>query len=252
MVTHIFRYFFVVILVLSLPQHAFAQDLSELTLEVIDPFIEVRSGPGRGYPVFYVIEQGEKINVIVRRDGWYEIAAENGKNGWVNPSQLSRTLQSTGEPADLPSVSYGDYLANKWRVGFSAGKFVSGDNSDVFAATLSYRFNTWFGLEGEGGRFYNATDRGSYYAANILVEPFSQWQFSPEFLLGSGKRQSSTQPELPKEDDKNLSFIHYGIGLNYYLGRNFVVRTDYRWSAVSEDNDTVTLESWKLGFNTFF
>ena len=31
-----------------------------LWLEVIDPYVEMHSGPGRGYPVFYVIEQGER------------------------------------------------------------------------------------------------------------------------------------------------------------------------------------------------
>ena len=240
------------ILLISLTSPAFAEDKPVLSLEVIDPLIEVRTGPGRGYPIFYVMEQGEKIDVLVRRDGWYEVRSANGRTGWVTPSQLSRTLQTTGEPADLPTVSFGDYLSNTWRVGFSAGRVVSGDTADIFSAALSYRFNTWFALEAEAGRFFDASDRGSFYGGNLLFEPFSQWRASPEFILGSGRRLSSTQPELPQQEDKNLRFINYGLGLNYYLGRNFVVRTDYRWTAVSEDNDTVTLESWKLGFNTFF
>lgn len=241
-----------ILLLICLPLLSFAQDKPALSLEVIDPFIEVRTGPGRGYPIFYVMEQGENIEVLVRRDGWYEVRAENGRVGWVSPSQLSRTLQATGEPADLPSVSFGNYLTNKWRIGFSTGQVVTGDTADLFSVAASYRFNSWFALEGEYGRFFDSSDRGNFYGANLLFEPFSHWRLSPELILGSGKRSSSTQPELPQEEDKNFSFINYGLGFNYYLGRNFVVRSDYRWTAVSEDNDTVTLQSWKLGFNTFF
>lgn len=235
----------------SVSPSGFAEEPA-LSLEVIDPFIEVRTGPGRAYPIFYVMEQGETIDVLVSRDGWYEVRSENGRIGWVSPSQLSRTLQATGEPADLPTVSFGDYLKNKWRIGFAAGQIVKGDTSDMFSIAASYRFNSWFALEGETGRFYDSSDRGSFYGGNLLFEPFSQWRFSPELAIGSGKRSSSTQPELPQEDDKDFSFVNYGIGLNYYLGRNFVVTSEYRWTAVSENNGTVTLGSWQLGFNTFF
>lgn len=237
---------------ISLSEIASAQDDSLLSLEVIDPFIEVRTGPGRGYPIFYVMEEGEKIDVLQRRDGWYEVRGANGKIGWATPAQLSRTLQETGEPADLPTVSFGDYVKNKWRIGFSAGRFFAGDNADMFSAALSYRFNSWFSLEGETGRFYDSNARGSFYGANILVEPFSQWRVSPEFVLGSGKLSTGTQFEVISADEKDASYINFGGGANIYLGRNFMMRLDYRHTPVSIDNDTVTLKSWKIGFNTFF
>jgi hypothetical protein len=226
-----------------------------LTLEIIDPFVEMRTGPGRGYPIFYVAEQGETVEVLVRRAGWYEIKAQNGKVGWATPAQLSRTLQATGEPADLPSVSFGDYLKNKWRVGFTSGDFSDGQlkGSDIFAATLSYRFLSWLSVEGRVGKLFNSQSDGDLRAINVLFEPFSKNKLSPEVFIGRGVISLDNQPrqtEVIGEGDSN--FLHYGLGLNYYLGRNFVIRGEYGQYSVSEDGDKEKLDSWKIGFNTFF
>lgn len=230
-----------------------------LTLEVVDSFVDVRTGPGRGYPIFYVIEQGEVIEVLVRRAGWYEIRSENGRTGWATSAQLSRTLQDSGEPADLPSVSFGDYQKNKWRAGFTFGQFVDGEllgesvsSSDVFSGTISYRFLSWFALEGEAGRFFSSQFDADFYNINLLFEPFSHWRFSPEVFIGRGKISLETQPELTTLVISDEDFDNYGIALNYYLGRNFVIRTEYRRYSVSIIDDTENLDSWKFGFNTFF
>ncbi len=227
---------------------------SFLNLEVIDSYVEVRTGPGRGYPVFYVIEQGETVEVLKQRVGWYEVRAQNGKTGWATSSQLSRTLQATGEPADLPSVSFGDYQKNKWRVGFTTGEFFDGElkGADIFSGTLSYRFYGWLSLEGEVGKLFNSGIEGDFYNANILIEPFSHWRLSPELLLGGGTISLDSQPELAPLGIDDSDFTNYGLGLNYYVGRNFVIRGEYRWYSVSTDDDKATLESWKIGFNTFF
>lgn len=235
------------------PSDPLNQSESSLNLEVIDSFVEVRSGPGRGYPAFYVIEQGESVEVLTRRSGWYEVRSQNGKTGWATSQQLSRTLQATGEPADLPSVSFGDYHKNKWRVGFTFGEYSSGElnGADLFSTTLSYRFVNWLSIEGELGKLFNSEIEGEFYNVNILVEPFSSWRLSPELILGSGVLSIDTQPELVAFGIDDSSFQNYGLGLNYYVGRNFVVRGEYRWYSVSAD-EKVTLESWKIGFNTFF
>lgn len=223
------------------------------TLEVIDSFVEVRTGPGRGYPIFHVIEQGESVEVLTRRTGWYEVRSQNGQTGWATSKQLSRTLQATGEPADLPTVSFGDYQKNKWRVGFTFGEYFSGelDGADLFSATLSYRFIEWLSLETEVGKLFLSEIEGEYYNANILVEPFSNWRLSPELIIGAGNISVENQPLSVDEAVGDSSFLNYGFGLNYYIGRNFIFRGEYRRYSISAD-DKVNLDSWKIGFNTFF
>lgn len=225
-----------------------------LELEVIDPYVDMHTGPGRGYPVFHVIEQGETIEVITRRPDWYEVQARGSRTGWVRAAQIARTLQPTGEPVDLPDVSFGHYLKNSWRVGFLVGPINSGELSgtDVLTANFGYRPLSWLGLDIEYGNLYGSDIRGSQYQFNTVVEPFSQWRASPVLLLGRGKISIDSQPKLIPLNIEDSSFEVWGLGLHYYLGRSFVVRGEYRQYSVSTDANDERLNSWKLGFNTFF
>ena len=89
---------------------------------VADPFLEMHTGPGRGYPVFYVAGEGETIKVLKRRTDWFKVELRRGnhrvKQGWVKLEQMRATLDLDGEPIDFPSVSRGDFQTRKWKWGF--------------------------------------------------------------------------------------------------------------------------------------
>lgn len=227
---------------------------NSLQLTVIDPYAEVRTGPGRGYPVFYAIEQGETIEVLTQRPGWFEIRTSRGQTGWTSTAELSRTMQASGEPADLPSVSYGDYLQSSWRAGMKAGQFVSGelDGADTFSALAGYRVLSWLGVELELGKVYGNDIRGSFYGLNALVEPFSQWRLSPFVSLGFGSMDIDSQPKLVPLNIEESDYETYSLGGHYYIGRNFLIKADYRWFTVDTDIDTERVEAWNIGFNAFF
>lgn len=244
--------------ILMLSHSAFLHASDEpVWLEVTDPFFEMRTGPGRGFPVFHSVEQGESIEVLTRRPDWYEVRTASGKTGWTKESELSRTLQATGVPVDLPSVGYGDYLKSSWRVGFSTGQFSSGElnGSNNFSLSAGYRPLSWLGLEVEGGKTYSSNVRGEFYGANVLLEPFSDWLVSPYLLAGVGQMNLGVQPKLILSDSDSR-YNTYGLGGSYYLGRNFVIRGEYRWNSVFADSannsETVKLQEWKIGFSTFF
>ena len=65
-------------------------------MTVADPYLEMRTGPGRGYPIFHVVDRGEDVAVIMRRTDWFLVRASNGKEGWVRRAQMERTLQPDG------------------------------------------------------------------------------------------------------------------------------------------------------------
>ncbi|WP_185964299.1 SH3 domain-containing protein [Aliikangiella marina] len=223
-------------------------------LEVIDPYIELHTGPGKGYPIFYTIEQGETITVITRRTGWYEIRSSNGKIGWAKASQVARTLLPTGEPVDLPTVSYGDYLKNNWRVGFNVGQFTSGEleGTDVFGYSVGYRPFSFLGLEVEQGNFYETEISGSYQSFNIILEPYTEWVVSPLLLIGQGSIKIESQPELTPLSFEKDSFSRVGLGINYYIGRNFVLQAGVQDFTISTDNNDERVKRWNIGFNAFF
>lgn len=234
--------------------HGDDNDTQVMRLEVIDPYVEMHTGPGRGYPVFYVIEQGEEVEVLTRRPDWYEVRSANDRVGWVTTRQIARTIQSTGEPADLPTVGYGDYLKDSWRIGFSSGRFSKGElkGADLYRATVGYRGYSWLGLEMEGGKIFGTDVKGQYYNFNISLEPFSGWRVSPAVILGTGIMDIEEQPKLVPLNVDDSKFDNYALRLNYYAGRNFVINGEYRWYDVKAQNKTVRLEGWQIGFNTFF
>lgn len=225
-----------------------------MQLLVIDPYAELRTGPGRGYPIFYAVEQGESIELIARRPGWFEVRAQAGQTGWTSARELSRTMLASGAPADLPSVSYGDYLRHSWQVGIRSGSFVNGvlDGSDTFSAIAGYRINSWLGAELELGKIFNNDVRGTIYGLNAVIEPFSSWRLSPFVSLGIGKLDIDSQPKLLPLSIDSADYETYSLGSNYYLGRNFLIQANYRWHSIDADRDTERVESWNIGFNAFF
>ncbi len=226
----------------------------ELQLEVIDHYIELHTGPSVGFPIFYTIEQGETITILTRRTEWYEVRSENDRIGWARASQVARTLLPTGSPVELPSVSYGDYLKNSWRVGFNVGQFISGElkGADTFSSNIGYRPLGWLGIELDNGKFYDFEVRGDFYSFNLLLEPFSQWKLSPVLILGRGQLEIESQPELTPLSTGKENFNRYGLGANYYIGRNFVIHLGFQNFIVSTENDDERINRWNLGFNAFF
>ncbi len=66
--------------------------------------VNLRTGPGRRYPVDWVfIRRGLPVEVIARHENWRQIRAKDGTIGWVHQSMLSgrRTVVIDGAPTTL-------------------------------------------------------------------------------------------------------------------------------------------------------
>ncbi|HCO60237.1 MAG TPA: hypothetical protein DIT58_08605 [Porticoccaceae bacterium] len=42
-------------------------------VKIVEPYIEMHTGPGRGYPVFHVVPRGETLVVLRRKTDWYKV-----------------------------------------------------------------------------------------------------------------------------------------------------------------------------------
>ncbi|HZV92245.1 MAG TPA: hypothetical protein VFF72_03455, partial [Caldimonas sp.] len=42
-------------------------------LQVADPYLEMRTGPGRGYPVFFVVQRNDWIEIELRHTDWFRV-----------------------------------------------------------------------------------------------------------------------------------------------------------------------------------
>lgn len=218
-------------------------------LEVAEPYIEMHTGPGRGYPVFNVVEQGETIEILKRKADWYKVRSTDNKTGWSRATEIAHTLKPSGEPVDLPEINRGDYLKSRWRVGFSGGQF---EGANTFSVTGGYRILGWVGVELEWGQIFDNSVTSDYYGGNILLEPDMNYPVTPYVTGGAGQFQFNSRQKVVVEDAGNSDYYSIGLGASYYIGRNFVMRGEYRWYSVSTDDGDAGLNSWRIGLNTFF
>src|SRR5258707_2378086 len=92
-----------------------------LVLIVTDPYLEMHSGPGRGFPVVYVIGRDELLSVLYSRTDWFKVRAPHGEEGWVRRAALARTTLTSGEPAPIPP--YPEFATHRWEIGAGYGVF---------------------------------------------------------------------------------------------------------------------------------
>ena len=97
----------------------------ELYYEVLvaEPYIELHTGPGRGYPVFHVVDRGNQVSVIKRRTDWFLVRTARGKEGWVKRAEMQLTLTPAGEKTAFAEAGLGDFSRRRWEGGVLAGDF---------------------------------------------------------------------------------------------------------------------------------
>lgn len=243
------------LLVLSLCQlfiAATASSAEKPRREVIveDPYIELHSGPGRGYPVFHVAERGEQIAIVKRRTDWFKVQVPRGEEGWVNRDELERTLLLNGELAEFPGFTLGDYADRRWEVGGMYGDF-DGANAistyGAFGLTQNLSFEMW--VTSVLGRFSNS----EMVNLNIVHMLYPEWRASPYFTLGAGAIHTEPKGTLVATVDRTDQLAHAGVGVRTYLTRRFVFRAEYKTYVVfTSRDDNEELREWKVGFSFFF
>ena len=67
-----------------------------LSIEVREPFIELHTSPGSGYPVFEIAERGEPLLILKRRTEWFKVRTQSRHIGWVHIDQLRSSLVAAG------------------------------------------------------------------------------------------------------------------------------------------------------------
>ena len=69
-----------------------AEEQPAAQVTIADPFVELHTGAGTGYPIFHIVERGSLISILKQRTNWIKIRAANGEVGWVSRDQMQQTL----------------------------------------------------------------------------------------------------------------------------------------------------------------
>ncbi len=222
------------------------------TYEVVvaDPFLELHTGPGRGYPVFYVIDRGTTVSVLKRRTDWFKVRGDRGTEGWVSRQQMLATLGQNGNPVDLREPSREDFATRRWEAGAMAGDFGGASAISVYGA---YAFSDSLSVELTGTQVLGNFSNGLLGTLSLVHVFVPEWRVSPYFTLGTGMIVSKARTTLVQSEDRADQIAHVGIGLRGYLSRRFLARIEYRSNVVfTSRDDNEELAEWKAGLAFFF
>ncbi|MFY8348953.1 SH3 domain-containing protein [Pseudoalteromonas sp. SSM20] len=223
-----------------------------LQLSVKDPYLNIHSGAGRGYPIIYVAEKSETITVIKRHTSWYLITLENGQEGWAEQSSLVNTLTLTGQPFTIEHTGIDAFENQKLAFGIGLGELDGVSNQSVDA---SWRFTQNLSINLEYSYALGAVAKNQLVDVSVIHHPFPHWRVSP--YLGIGAGNVWTTPKTPVigggDETRQSDLLSATFGVNTYLTSRFVLKAEYkRFSALTERDATEDLEQWKLGITVFF
>ena len=230
--------------------HARADEPAYPQVTVSAPYIEMHTGPGRGYPVFYIAERGARIELLKRRTDWVKVRLDNQKSGWVTVDQLAFTLTAEGEPLQLPRANFSSYQQRRWELGVLLGEL---EGSDEITGYAGYHFTENLSLELVYSENFGNFSDGESLSLNLVHQPFPSWRYSPFFSLGGGVRQTNPRSRLVDTEDRRDDILVVGAGLRVYLGNRFILRLQYKNNTVlTNRDDDEEVEEWKIGLSTFF
>jgi len=211
---------------------------------------EARTGPGRGYPIFYIAGREEWIEILLRRTDWFKVRTADGKEGWVNRAQLETTLTEAGTAKAFRDTLVDDYLRRKLELGAAWGEF---DSEPMLKIWSAYRFSDALSVEAAIGQVQGTFSGTEFWAINLNVEPWSDRRLSPFLGIGLGRFKNIPNASLVSATVTNANLANAAIGLRYYIAERFVARLDYSiYTAYVSDADSAEYKAVTLGIAFFF
>jgi hypothetical protein len=219
-------------------------------VQIADPFLELHTGPGRGYPIYYVADRGEWVEIIKRRTDWFKVRTENGKEGWASRSQMERTLTEAGVARTFRDVLLDDYLGRRLEFGFSAGRF---EDDPMLIARVGYKLTDNLVAELALSQVSGIFSSTRLIYGSIVAQPFPDWRVSPFFSIGYGKYRNEPKATLINAPVVDTDTANAALGVQFYVTRRFIARLDYRRHiAFIDDNRTDEFNELSAGLYFFF
>ena len=229
---------------------ALAHADAEQKVQVTDPYIELHTGPGRGFPVFFVAPREQWIAIELRHTDWFKVRADGGQTGWVHRKQMESTLTAAGEMTTFRDMLLDDYLSRKLQLGAAWGQFKS---EPMLKLWSSYRLSETLSMEGTLGQVQGVFSGTDFWHINVLSEPWSDQRISPLFSIGLGKFKNVPNPSLVGATATDAQLANASVGVRYYLTDRFVLRSDYTfYTAFVSDTRSIEYRAVTAGISFFF
>jgi hypothetical protein len=221
-----------------------------LQVFVSEPYLELSTGPGRGYPVFHVVEREQSVDVLHRRTDWFKVRTEVGVEGWARAQDMRRTKLADGSPFVFNLGDRAGYTTHDWEIGIGGGDY---GGANLIATYGSYSLTDNMKIDLSISQFLGNSSNGWKAEIGLQHVLFPEWRFSPFLTLGTGYVETSPRATIVLPLDRADQTAYAGAGARFYLTRRFFLRADYRWHTVfTSRDDNEELEEWKVVIACFF
>jgi hypothetical protein len=217
---------------------------------VKDPYIDLHTGPGRGFPVTLSIERGKTVELVRQRTDWVEVRTASGQHGWVHRTQLAETLTIDGREVKIAGPKPDARTAHKWELGVATGQ-LSGAN--VIELNGAYLLTDNLLVRADAAQMMGTSSNGWLGTVGIAHVFKPQWFISPFVGVGGGVVHVTPKGTLIDTQDRTDTAAYGAAGFRGYLSDRFLLQAEYRGFVVFTDrDDNEENDEWLVGFTYFF
>lgn len=219
-------------------------------VQVVEPYIEMRTGPAEAYPVVHSAEQGEWLTILRRKTSWMKVEDKRQRQGWVHIEDIVLTNDVSGKAVNITAPRFDDFKTRRWEGGLLMGEF---DSSAVTAAYLGYWMTENLSAELWGSQVLGDLSELRILSLNILHQPFPQWRYSPFFTLGAGQAYIKPKETFIQPDNTEETQMNVGIGMRFYVTNRYFFRMEVKdYKLFTQEKSNEEAREWKLGLSVFF
>jgi hypothetical protein len=221
-----------------------------VVVEVADPYLELHTGPGGGYPVFRVVPRGERVEILFRRTDWFKVRDEQDREGWAHRVNMQETLAAGGAKLPLDDLSHRDYDLWPWEAGAQSGNFGGGNVNSIY---VGYSLNSNLAAQLDVAQILGHSSNGEIALLGLTHAPRPDWRVAPFLELGTGAIRIQPKATIISPPQRTEQLAYYGAGVKWYPSRRFILRADYRsYILFTKTDQNEARNEWKAGFAFFF
>ncbi|WP_214000370.1 SH3 domain-containing protein [Arsukibacterium sp.] len=229
---------------------ALAQQITDDERRVIvqKEYIDLRTGPGRGYPVVQVALNNDRLQLLKQRTGWVKVQYRQ-QQLWLAASELDY-LYPVGAEQSVAALWQAAQSQRHWQLGLAAGDFAG---TSYYQLSGSYLFSEVVALELSAGQGSGQQASSQQYLLQLSISPWPHWQLSPYIALGGGVLLTRPRTVLVQTPERRSPLATMELGVNYPLTERLQANLRYRRTLVSTDRDiNEETNTWLIGLRLAF
>jgi len=241
---------FACLLLIFLPFCLSAKELVSVTIS--DAYIDMHTGPGRGYPIFHVIKRHEQVQIVKNKTDWFLVRTldREPNEGWVFRADMLRTFTDPEVKARFGELAFKDFDERSSEFGVMGGSF---EKSAAVTLYWSWNFNANLNFSANLLSTNNVVSDYRIYYVALESSPFPKWTVSPYFALGAGIMRTTPTRSAIVNDRRTDNMVSAGFGLRYYMTRRVLLNAAVVQYVTFIDNDnTGEFLEWKGGVSIFY